>query len=93
MLSVESLNPLDFAIRQYEIRFLRGDGVTTILWMASCCNDQAARAVAGAMVPADTNAVEIWRDDICVNAFSALTGRAIAMSAGGGRSECRQDMR
>ena len=47
--------------RDYEIRFLKGDGTTSLVFVTSCASDEHARETAQRMMMKEFARFEIWR--------------------------------
>lgn len=47
--------------RDYEIRFLKADGTTSLMFVTSCASDEHARETAERMMKDEFSGYEIWR--------------------------------
>lgn len=52
--------------RDYEIRFLKADGATALVFVTSCVGDGHARETALRMMRPDYASFEVWRGQTCV---------------------------
>jgi hypothetical protein len=52
--------------RDYEIRFLKADGTTSLVFVTSCASDEHARETAGRMMKQEFAGFEVWRGQACV---------------------------
>ncbi|HWA90865.1 MAG TPA: hypothetical protein VG889_12570 [Rhizomicrobium sp.] len=52
--------------RDYEIRFLKTDGATALVFVTSCAGDEHARETATRMMTQDFARFEIWRGQHCL---------------------------
>jgi hypothetical protein len=52
--------------RDYEIRFLKADGATALVFVTSCASDEHAGDTARSLMRDDFAAFEIWRGHHCV---------------------------
>jgi hypothetical protein len=60
---------------QYEIRYLRKDGSTTLIHELSCNSDGDARGMAAKMTRRGFHSVEIWKSDICICKYALDAGK------------------
>jgi len=52
--------------RDYEIRFLKADGATALVFVTSCISDEHARDTAVSLMRDGFANFEIWRGQTCV---------------------------
>jgi hypothetical protein len=52
--------------RDYEIRFLKADGATALVFVTTCVGDGHARETAIRMMKPDFARFEVWRGQTCV---------------------------
>jgi hypothetical protein len=62
--------------RDYEIRFLKADGSTSLVFVTSCASDEHARETAQRMMKAEFASFEIWRGQQRVAPLGSDRGKA-----------------
>lgn len=51
--------------RDYEIRFLKADGMVSLMFVTNCVSDEHARETAVRMMRPEFARFEVWRGQIC----------------------------